>query len=366
MDNDIEQIHISSLVRQELDDFVESVPHAPLPVICEQVEFHLAEISRRSILKILNEFSRKSGVRYFSSPSELFIFDKTYYQLKISEHSTLPEVVVVTIKSVRKEGSKFIRKALMQKFNSGGRYTEVRVSTDEIFLPIQASISGTVVGVLEYGYRWLEEYVKIYLKSIRSETSIELYSHIRFILPEYYANRVWLYAIIEENGIYIPDLIAYQSALKLASERKYSFGQSPLELVADFSTRIVDFEKVFSKIAIAENRSILGNTVSAGYAGSGIEIAEQAVYQSGQFVIQPLVREGKTLLTAAYPSDVREHVEVILDREKEEFRRIVSARAASLRDTIETIQSKRILPRLKSKYFEYLGAFVRGLLDFPG
>lgn len=362
--NNEKMIEISALVRRELDTvYGKKEVQVPLVYVCEQVEEYLQKLAYRLSLKDLNNYSAEIGAYHTTSPSEYFTFDGNIYQLKIVEYPTDNSVLSLIIQSTNPEKANFIRKATTVKFESLGRFNEIRVSTDEIFYSVQTVLAETVQCVFESGYRWLAEYIRLSLDKIRSCTTVDVYSHIRKVLPEHIARQVWLYAIIEKNGIYIPDAVAFNSALNAASERKFLFKESPLELVADFSTRLTEFDKVFSKIAIAEDKSVVGNISSADYAGSGIELAEKAIYQSNQFIIQPLVREGRTLLTAAYPSDIRQHVEVVLENERERIRQIIVSNESTFRNALKKIKEGGVLPKLEPKHFEYAGAFIRGLLD---
>jgi hypothetical protein len=217
--------------------------------------------------------------------------------------------------------------------------------------------------VLESGYRWLTEYVRATLNGLRTETTEALYSYLRQLFPAKIVDDIWLYAIVEQHGIYVPDSLAFQAAIERVSQRRIATSQSPVRLATDFSTRLIEFDKVFSKIAISQDSTVVGRMVEAPYAGSGIELAEEAIYQSKEFVIQPLVREGKVLLSAAYPTPIRSLVEPVLKKEREQFRQIIKLRASSYYGMIQRLRDQRFLLGVDPKLFEVFGAFLRGLLD---
>ncbi|MDZ7367237.1 MAG: hypothetical protein ONB43_15415 [candidate division KSB1 bacterium] len=311
-------------------------------------------------LKFLSQTPSLSGISSPVSGEK----DKTItaiYILKMTEHSISNNILQVTIQCIDQSKSDLVAKPFKIKFNSYGKYDEIHIRTDKVFLNYQSSIAEVCQSVLESGYRWLVERVKRMLNSIQSSAAENLYSHLRKLLPEQIVNQIWLYAITENKGIYIPDTIARKVALDKMSRRKLNVGESPIKLIADFSTTLIDFERTFSKIAIADDTNLIKDFVNVPYTESGLQIAEAAIYQVSGYVIQPLVREGKTLLTTGYSIDLKTEVEPILKKESEEFRKIVEREKSKLSNIVRQLKEQTLPPALKAELAEYAGRFAKGL-----
>ncbi len=335
---------LDSYVRQQLDRYFPKTGSASLIEVCDQVEDVLVGLVETTTLDQIRALSIEADVRFVTGPSPSFVYDNMIYEIRTLEHPTHFNSLRIVIRST-------------------GKYVEVRVTTDRAFLACQSLIAEAAVLVLESGYRWLTEYVRATLNGLRTETTEALYSYLRQLFPAKIVDDIWLYAIVEQHGIYVPDSLAFQAAIERVSQRRIATSQSPVRLATDFSTRLIEFDKVFSKIAISQDSTVVGRMVEAPYAGSGIELAEEAIYQSKEFVIQPLVREGKVLLSAAYPTPIRSLVEPVLKKEREQFRQIIKLRASSYYGMIQRLRDQRFLLGVDPKLFEVFGAFLRGLLD---
>ncbi len=352
---------LESQVRLSLDAEFTAEPVVPIQSICDLVESHLLHILYTSILAELTLVAEEVGVHFLSTPSDYFYYNNAIYILRMTEHSISNNILQVTIQCTDQSKSDLVTKPLKIKFNSYGKYNEVHIRVDKVMLNYQTSIAEVCQSVLEFGYRWLVEYVKRMLNSIQSRAAENLYSHLRTLFPEQVVNQIWLYAITENKGIYIPDTFARKIALDKISRKSLNVGESPIKLVADFSTTLVDFERTFSKIAITEDTSLTKDFVNVPYTESGLQIAEAAVYQVSGYVVQPLVREGKTLLTTGYSSDLKGEVEPILKKESEEFRRILEREKSRLSSIVKQLNDQMLPPALKAELVEYAGRFAKGL-----
>jgi len=79
--------------------------------------------------------------------------------------------------------------------------------------------------VLESGYRWLAEYVKTSLDKLQSGAADDFYSYLRTLFSEQIVENLWLYAIVDKKGIYIPDTIARHVAIKHASQKRLNISR---------------------------------------------------------------------------------------------------------------------------------------------
>lgn len=303
-----------------------------LVATCEQMEVFLLAAVQNSIMEVLKISSRAAGAKFVDYSPYQFICDGAPYEFRVHEGATKnSRPLEIEIRCTDPKRSNFNRKVYKTRVVSLGRITDVHVTTDKTFVREREMIAETARSVLEAGYLWLAEHIKTLLMGEQNTASDNLYSHIRSILPPQIANEIWLYMIADKEGVYVTDIVARERALERASGRLTCANISPIEIVTDFCTRRTDFELTYSKVAISEDLTLEGEFAKAPYIESGVHITEAAIYVSEQHVIQPLVREGKTYLSAAYPSRLRSTVEPILKRERNNFRHIVAHRASAFR-----------------------------------
>jgi hypothetical protein len=119
--------------------------------------------------------------------------------------------------------------------------------------------------------------------------------------------------------------------------------------MVEFCTTVLDLSDLFSKTAIREDRTILGEVENAPYAGSGIQVAEEIIMELDLMVVQPLVREGKTLLVAGYPTQLRSSIEPVLTKERERLRQIVDRGATALRSIVSTAEKHKLALNIQEK-----------------
>jgi len=353
-------------VRRDLNDLFGDAPSVSILSTCDAVESRLLSLTELSVVGEIQLLAQERNISFTSGPSGNFVYDGKLYRVRLTEPPTQTSIIQVTLKSVNPEQSSMVRGYTKISINSVGRFIEAQLRIEKIFSEQHDAIARTIETVFKTGYRWFAEYVRVQLDSMHGETAEELYSFLRQILPETIVGNIWLYAIINNHGLYIPSAINRTSALKLASKRVFDVNDSPLKLMVDFSTRLLDYDQLFAKLSIEQDLTFEASLHKAGYIYSGFQLAEQAIFQSDKLVSQALVREGKTLLAVGYPVELRSQVEHVLRHEQSRFKDILEKKASALKQVVNAIRGNRILSEIKTKYFEYAGAFIRGLSGLDG
>src|SRR5260370_23467775 len=110
------------------------------------------------------------------------------------------------------------------------------------------------------------------------------------------------------RGCYVFDSDAVHDSIRTASEARRLVSKSAIEAVAGAAQHSVEYARMFSKEAIDQNKVIGANLLNAKYSDTGINLDELGLY-GGDAAVQPLVREGSSLLVAAYPLSLRSQVE---------------------------------------------------------
>jgi hypothetical protein len=106
----------------------------------------------------------------------------------------------------------------------------------------------------------------------------------------------------------------------------------------------------------------------AKYSTTGLQIAEQAIYDCRGIWVHPLVREGKAMLTVGYPAhpaDLREKLYTALERLKPKFKEEIERKSKSFQRLIADIKNQRALPQTAGNLAYIAGRFLQGLGDLP-
>lgn len=336
---------LANYVQVELDELFIEQRGIALSLFCEQVEEQLLHILRRVVLLEVEIISQENNVVFSCISLKRFSYDNVMFELKVTEYATNSNILQITVRGTNPKKTKFEKKPSKTSIDSLGRYNEIQVATDKIF-NYQAAICDVAKLVLEAGYRWLSEYVRVALDELQDQIADDLYSHLRRLFPDRIVENIFLWKAVDRKGVYVPDDLARRVAINRASKRKFSSSLSPIEIITTFSTATVELDKLVSRRAVAEDSIIEGNFLDAKYADSGLDLAEIVIYQSQRFVAHPVVREGKVLLIAGYPVEIRPIVESVLRKERTNFQMILSRESSAILRKVEEVKSQGALPKL--------------------
>lgn len=336
-------------------------------IVCEQLESFLPELIAPFLHKIIQEHFSSQNIRFLVSAYNVFVIDDQLYELSFGNLQTKFITSIVN----KTPGKKPAR---TRKFDlpiqGGGRYNEVQLHCDTIFLPLHEFLLGIIKDTVETVYRWLEVEIETYLHFMQQGAVDDLYQYLRIILPSTLVDKIWLYAIIKQKGIYVLDLLARQSAIRTASERDQRLTISPLELSVIFQTTPVEFKETFTKAAVERDEPVGGDFTTPPYIATGIQLAEMEIYQDKYNVVQPLVREGEILLAAGYPQDLRDKVEQLLYSHRDDIRLRLQQKKTAYDRIVEFLGSKYklvegvgFLERIAGIAGKFFGSATRSFME---
>jgi len=318
-----------------------------LETTCAQGETFLLDFARDAVIQELKLELAERDVNFKVVSPKRFLFKNEVYEIKITEYAYNDNILQIAIRRLNSRASKLLKRPLRAKIDSLGRYAEFQVFIEQALAEFQSTVGEVCVVVLEAGYRWLAEYVRTALDGLQNRIADDLYSHLRQLFSEELVENIFLFGIVDKSGIYLLDDLGRRAALERAARRKVTDALSPIEVVTNFSTTVVELERLLSKKAIAEDITLEGSFLESAYAETGLNLSAIVIYESSQFVVQPVVREGNTLLVAAYPPKIRSSVEPILQRTRRDFERITEQGASTLRTVMRNVLHQGSLPRLK-------------------
>lgn len=293
-----------------------------LPFACETVEAFLITKLKDTILNELRVIAEEKRIRFNLIPPRRFFFDITLFELKVVESPISSTIVHISIQAVNSKRK--VLKPLKVKFASSGRFNEIHLSLEPTFLDLQNRFAEFAQVVFESGYRWLIEFVNETVEKINDDASQRCYSVLRKLFKEEIASRVFLWKVTGLKGIFLVDDLTLRNAITNASKRNVSENTSPIEVGMSFSTTYIDFDKTLANIAINEKRIVQDEFRALKYTDTGFDITEIIVFQTENVAVQALVTEGKNMLVASYPAEIRKFIDVTLQKEAFKFGEILS------------------------------------------
>lgn len=341
------RLDLVEAVQKDLDARFPKDCDVPLPEVCEFVGYLILDAVRLAVLDEVYSLSMKRNTWFQRINISHFGFGNTNYQFTVVALPGDSTALGVFIKCVEPGRTNIVTTPVVIRVVAPGPYTEVHIYNEKIFQSRSEHMAEVARIVVDAGYRWLTNFVRRAHDATQDPAADALYSYARTLLPEQVAKNVWLYSVANERGAYTLDSIAYESALATACQRELTVGASPIDLLVEFSTRRVEFERTFTSIALRENATIQRQFARAPYA-KWLQIAERAIYGSRGHAIQPLVREADHKLSAGYPPQLRREIEPALRRGVEEIRRIVSSHGVGFRTAMLKVEERNVGSKLEA------------------
>ena len=259
--------------------------------------------------------SRAQEWRFRAITPDRFYLNDRLYEVRITPdpvNATIVHIGVIALGGPKApEGE---RESLALPLDGLGQLTCARLSVDESLGALEDLLAADVSSHFAGGYRWLESHVVGELLVVEHRATIELYMEIRSRLPRNLADLVALYGMDRRCAFYLLDPRAIQTALTRAAENRANLASSPIELATLMTTQLLDPEETVAQASLVEDRTLSLKLSESRYARTGLNLVEDAFYETSQVESLPLVREGRLQLTAVFPSDLRQEIEPVLTK----------------------------------------------------
>lgn len=191
------------------------------------------------------------------------------------------------------------------QLDSVGRIATIRLRTVEAVAPARAEILEAAADVVVSGYRWLEAGVMAVFSKLADELAADLYAEIRKRLPVQVEDLVRLAVISEQRIHYLLDSHGRDVVLKRA--------RRPLLYLR----------------------------------------------------VQPLVWEGRDLLTGSYPPALKDDVEPVLKSLRSRFKEIIERRGSMVKRLGDALRKQRALSSAAGTVAYTSGRLLGGLFNLP-
>ncbi len=283
--------------------------------LCNLAEGRILDLASGLIRERLRLRAECEEQRFRSAPNGGFYFGADLYQLRFTEHATRCDLLQVVVKRVlRDKALDTLRQQVTIPVHGNGRYSTISFRLDQRLGYLEDRLAVDLQTHFSAGYRWLEAHARDDLLQLTRGLATALYVDVRSELDPALADLVALYVIDGEGAYYMLDPRAVEGALDSTAARRGANSESSIELAALFATQLLPPDETVSEAALREGRSLEVPLAQSQYLYSGLQLAEQAFFDTMHLVAKPLVCEDAVRLAACYPSDADAQIGPRLDR----------------------------------------------------
>jgi len=327
-----------------------------LPGFCINVEEELRNAVRVAIVGLLKSFAIEEDIDFKTIGDHEFRYFGRRFLVSTRDRD---RTLIVEVQSFDQDGGRLTSKASLERLYSLGRYNRVEVHVDRQLARYQELIAAGVAATLQRVYERVKVEIDLVLRTDVASLVRDLYDQLRGLIAEPVLSHIWLSLTVQGTTRYLVDEANRNTALARAADRRH-LPDAPLVLLTDLLTTTVPFDVTFSKEAIAADQILLFPFSNARYGRH--ELTESIVYEADDHFIQPIRREGKFILTAAYPPEVLIEAEPILSRRGPDLARVLESHSSLLR-SLGPQPHERQYGSLAGNIAFWAGRFVRGVVE---
>ena len=291
------------------------------------------------------------------------IHDGTKFEVRVREVAGDASALVISIGEAATHWDADAFAGVCVELSGSGMYTIVTVEADERLREKLDRIATAIQQYLQDGYQRMETYVVAELLKVEHRLAIDLYADIRVALEEKTATHVGLYCLLPNGqAMYLLDPLAIQTALSRLESRRPTASASPLALAATLVRGWVKSEDTIAEKALVASQPLGFRLQDLAYTTTpGFDAAEGGLYERSDLICQPLVPDAPVRLIAAYPVEMRETVEVELDRLRPRFAETLVRHAGATKKFLKGRSSSGWWNA--DRLAELLGRFTGGFTD---
>jgi hypothetical protein len=136
-------------------------------------------------------------------------------------------------------------------------------------------------------------------------------------------------------------------------------------MISEFVSNAVPLEDTFSRLAIAENKSMDFDISAAKYRTNrnDFELAQEKIYSTRSMTFQPLVRESKAMIIGVYPTEHKCSIQELLSHESTELTELLGTELNIFSRNWDRFNKYRKKTIDASTYGEFIGGFLKGFTN---
>lgn len=296
----------------------------------KELERSIPDLVMRISAKCAQAFQRE--FKLIDKDESMFRIGQRLYELKMSEDHPDRALCVSLIPLER--GESLVTVDLL--LEDGGRYSRARLSIPRTLARMSDPLGEAIQSLYANGYGWLNAHGETRLTSLENHAPKDrlvisaLYGHIRATLREH-SKYVTVFALDGKDAFFLFDSLQVTTSLDRTRSHSSRLAASPLETTALLVTQRLDANLTISRSVVGGGEPIPENLVESLYADTGVPLAEMAFYGTPFIVCQPIVRDGKVQLTAAYPASISAEIKPRLNGISELLKETVQGTRFSIR-----------------------------------
>jgi len=300
--------------------------------LCRLTEAELLDSIPQLVAQIAAECARTLQRQFRLVDKDNFQIGQTWYELTIGEDR--PDRALCLWILPLERGEKLVTVDLALK--DGGKYSRTRLSIPGTLARMSDPLGEAIQALYASGYKWLDAHGEGRLTSLQNHSPkdrliiSELYRQIRAGLYEH-SEYVTVFALEKRDAFFLFDSAHVMTSLNRTRLQSSRLAASPLETTALLVTQRLDANLTISRSVVGDGQPIPENLVESLYADTGVPLAEMAFYGTHLIVCQPIAREGKVQLTAAYPASMSAEIEPQLNCIAEQLKETVRGTRFSTR-----------------------------------
>jgi hypothetical protein len=324
----------SEISKRTRDRFDEQYPVGKLyPVedledICEFAYTYLTDLWAEEVLLFLAQFAEHHGVTFRRSQvirgPLSFLYGDSVYSCRIGPSMTDSRVICLNLsRASAVDVSRPLERDV--QLDVSGRYRTIRLYVDESLHALPDALAEVSYECMTAGDRWIEAFVVAQLATIQEDPLAQLYALVRRPFSTEIGRTIRLYLVdpARGGGVFMDEEARLDTLARLAGYAYTSYEKAPIELLSGLLIARFAIEDTVARDIVPSMTTVVKSPMEIP-SGTQVGLAQHIMYHGSGMVLQPLVAMEKLWIEAAYPANLRSHIEGVLDGERETLRQAVA------------------------------------------
>jgi hypothetical protein len=249
-----------------------------------------------------------------------------------------------------------LRKAMEVKIDVPGRYSLVVYDLPTLCSIRDKDLLITLTkDVFIVGHNWMNEKTMKCIRQANYEANQSLYEYMRTVVTDRRILNGFVFsALMDEKDFVVLDETAIYNAISLAANTAWKLGRSPADVAVQAMTQVVPRADSVIADTINSGRTLDFDLTAGKYyqADNSFSESMRAVWGSSVSCF-PIMREGKMLVIALFPTEFRSELEPILNVHGPILEQIAKDKIGHMKKILQILLQVR-----PSNWAETIGTFT--------
>jgi hypothetical protein len=248
-----------------------------------------------------------------------------------------------------------LRKAVEIKIDEPGRFSSVVYDVPKLCSISNKDLLTTLTrDVFVVGHNWMIEKTMKCIREASDDANRSLYEYMRTVVTDRRLMNGFVFsALLDERDFVVLDEAATRTAISLAAGSAWKLGRSPADLAVQAMTQVIPGVDSVIVDAVQSDKTMDFDLMKDKYYQSDNSFTESMRAVWGPSVsCFPLMKEGRMLLIALFPTEFKSHLEPILIVHRQRLVEIAKEKIGRMKRTLQTLMQVR-----QSNWAETIGEF---------